>query len=223
MPRAFPAVHARHPLTLPNGEIHTGTVFLNAVIDHPRWQIGNYSYASSFDPPDDWAMRLAPYLYEASPERLILGKFCQIADGVTFVTASANHRRDGISTYPFAIFDGGFDEGRASLRTGAVPDTVLGNDVWVGQGARILPGAQLGDGVIVGAAAVVSGVIPPYAVVAGNPARVIRQRFDSDMVLRLLRIAWWEWPIERILALENEICGADVDALERVAGSTPGG
>ncbi|WP_428926642.1 CatB-related O-acetyltransferase [Marinibacterium sp. SX1] len=212
----FPQACERHPLIMPDGQPHLGTVFLNAAIDHPRWQVGAYTYASAHRPPDDWAMHLAPYLYPASPERLILGRFCQIADGVTFVTASANHRHDGISTYPFAIFDG-MDPDRPSLPDGPHPDTVIGHDVWFGQGARILPGARIGSGCIIGTGAVVGGRIAPYSVVAGNPGRVIRHRFDAATVEALLDIAWWDWPIARILAQEAAICGGDPARLRAAA------
>ena len=173
------------------------------------------SYAFDFDPPDNWAARIAPYLSPASPERLVIGRFCQIANGVRIITASANHRHDGISSYPFAIFDG-TPEGRPSMPT-RFSDTVIGNDVWLGDGAVVMPGARIGSGVIVGARAVVSGEVPDYAVVAGNPGRVIRHRFAPEDIVRLMALAWWDWPIDRILAHEAEICGGDVDALERVA------
>ena len=146
----------------------------------------------------------------------MIGRFCQIADGVVFVTASANHRYDGFSSFPFAIF-GGAREGRPSLPSGPFPDTVVGNDVWIGQGARILPGARIGDGAIIGSGAVVAGEVPAYAVVAGNPARVLRQRFDAVTTARLAELAWWDWPIDRILATEAAICGGDIAALERAA------
>ncbi|TDK52668.1 CatB-related O-acetyltransferase [Antarcticimicrobium luteum] len=212
----FPTPDTRHPVRLPDGSRHPGTVFLRSAVDHPRWEVGEYSYASAFDPPADWAAHLAPYLFDFSPERLVIGRFCQIADGVRFITASANHRYDGFSSFPFAIFDGP-TPGRPSLPQGPGPDTRIGHDVWIGQGARILPGARLGSGVIVGAGAVVTGEVPPYAVVAGNPARVVRMRFDAATVARLLVLAWWDWPIDRIRAAEAAICGADLDALERAA------
>ena len=123
-----------------------------------------------------------------------------------FVTSSANHRHDGLSTYPFAIFQGRFTENAPSLPApGSFRDTVVGNDVWIGAGATILPGARIGDGVIVGAGAVVGGTIPPYTVVAGNPARVIRHRVPPDTAARLVAIAWWNWPIGAILAAEAAI------------------
>lgn len=214
MPHDFSAPDVRHPVRLPDGSAHPGTVFLKAAIDHPRFVAGDYSYASAHLPPADWAAHLAPYLYDFSPERLVIGRFCQIADGAVFITASANHRYDGFSSYPFAIF-GGPRGARPSLPQGPFPDTVIGNDVWIGQGARILPGARLGDGVIVGAGAVVAGEVPAYAVVAGNPGRVVRMRFEAATVARLLQIAWWGWPIERIVAAEAAICGGDLAALER--------
>ena len=208
----FPDPNMRHPVILPDGSPHEGTVFLKPAITHARMQVGAYTYASAFDPPEDWAARLAPYLFEFSPERLIIGKFCQIADGVQFITASANHRYDGISSYPFAIFGGGPRDGRPSM-PGPGRDTVIGNDVWIGQGARILPGVTLGDGVIVGAGAVVAGDVPPYSIVTGNPAQVVRARFSAEDVHKLQKIAWWEWSIETILAHEAEIAGGDVAAL----------
>ncbi len=217
MPFRFPAPDVAHPVSLPDGSSHAGTVFLAAVLDHPRFEVGDYTYASAFDPPRDWAARLAPYLFPFSPERLVIGKFCQIADGVRFITASANHRYDGFSTFPFAIFGGGI-EGRPSM-PGPGPDTIIGNDVWIGQGATILPGARIGDGVIVGAGSVVAGTIPPYSIVGGNPARVLRPRVPEAVAALLQALAWWDWPIARILSAEAEICGSDLDALERIAGA----
>lgn len=212
---AFPAPDTSHPIRLPDSAAHAGTVFLRAVIAHPRWQVGAYTYASAQTPPQDWAAHLAPYLYDFSPEGLVIGRFCQIADGVQFITSSANHRMDGFSTYPFAVFHGQFDNAPSLPSPG--PDTVIGNDVWIGQGARILLGARIGDGVIVGAGAVVGGHVAPYTIVAGNPARPVRTRFDADTIARLCALAWWDWPIDAILHFEAAICGADLTALEEAA------
>ncbi|KIN66446.1 Chloramphenicol acetyltransferase [Sulfitobacter noctilucae] len=213
---SFPDPQVRHPIVTADGTPHAGTVFLSAVLDHPRIEVGVYSYASAHQAPSNWAAHLAPYLYDFSPERLLIGKFCQIADGVTFVTASANHRYDGVSSFPFAVFGSGPIEGRASMPEPG-PDTIIGHDVWIGQGARILPGAVLGNGVIVGAGAVVSGQVPAYSIVAGNPARVVRSRFNAADVARLNIIAWWDWPIAKILEYEPLISGTDVTALEAVS------
>lgn len=215
-PNSFPDPDQKYPVSLPGGSMHQGTVFLSAAVDHPRMEVGIYTYASAHQPPNDWAARLAPYLYEFSPERLVIGKFCQIADGVQFVTASANHWYDGISTFPFAIFGSGSREGRPSI-PGAGLDTKIGHDVWMGQGVRILPGAQIGNGVIIGAGAVVAGHVPSYSVVVGNPAKVIRLRFERAQVAALEHLKWWDWPIDQILANEALICAGDVEALMEAA------
>lgn len=205
-----------HPMHLPNGQLNTGLVHLNRVIAHPNIEIGDHTYANSFDPPQDWAQRLAPYLYPGAPERLVIGRFCQIADRVRIVTDSANHPMRGLSTYPFAIFD------HAKLRhyvdqLDGLRDTVIGHDVWIGDGAVILPGARIGCGVIIGAQAVVGGAVPDYAVVAGNPGRVVRRRFDDATIARLMTLRWWDWPIDRIEAATSALASADIDALEAFA------
>jgi virginiamycin A acetyltransferase len=99
----------------------------------------------------------------------------------------------------------------------AGPDTVIGNDVWIGQGVRILPGAQIGNGVIIGAGAVVAGQVPSYAIVAGNPARVVRRRFGAAQIAALEMLKWWDWPIDLILENEALICAGDVEALAAMA------
>lgn len=207
-----------HPVQLPDGTRVPMNVFLKAVIDHPRIEIGDYTYVSDFNPPEDvadWQARIAPYIFPFSQEKLIIGKFGQFAHGVRFITASANHKMDGVSTYPFAIFDPDrLMSYPASLPAGR--DTVIGHDVWIGTGATILPGATIGNGVIVGAGAVVSGTVPDYAIVAGNRADVVKMRFEDVDIERINAIAWWDWPIETILANEAAIVGADIDALEAV-------
>lgn len=214
MPTPLPAPDRRTPLILPGGTPHEGTVYLSAAIDHPRWCIGDYSYASADVPPDDWALALAPYIFPLSPESIEIGRFCQIAHGVEFLEA-ANHRRDGFSTFPFYVLTG-FGEGRPSMPAPGT-GTVVGHDVWIGRRATILPGARIGSGTIVGAGAVVGGTIPPYSVVAGNPGRVLRRRFDGPTIAGLLELAWWDWPPDRILSAEAAICGADLVALREAA------
>ncbi|WP_306006208.1 CatB-related O-acetyltransferase [Aquicoccus porphyridii] len=212
---AFPAPDTHHPVILPDGSPHRGTVFLKPALSHPRIEVGDYTYASAHEAPEDWAAHLAPYLYDFSPEKLVIGRFCQIADGAMFITASANHRHDGFSSFPFAVFHREFEA--AASMPGPGPDTILGNDIWIGQGARILPGARIGDGCIIGAGAVVSGVFPPYCVIVGNPARIQRRRFDEQTIAALEQIAWWNWPIETICAEEAAICGRDIARLRRVS------
>jgi len=208
MSRPFLDASARHPITLPTGDIHEATVHLNRVIDHPNIEIGDHSYYSDFEPVDDYASRIAPYLYTGAPEKLIIGKFAQIAHGVRFITSSANHPMRGFSTYPFAVFNPQ-TMGAYAEEVAGHGDTVIGNDVWLGYGATVLPGVTIGDGAIVGAKAVVSRDVPPYAIVAGNPARVARRRFDEKTVEGLLRLRWWDWPIEEIERNHAAIAAAD--------------
>lgn len=212
----FPPPDTSHPVTLPDGSIHTGTVFLNAVLNHPNLRIGDYTYYSDDEMPAPELMRrrLFPYLY--GDQRVEVGRFCALAMGVSFVTDSANHRYDGFSAFPFAIFDG-MEPGRPSIPDAAPRPTIVGHDCWLGRNAMILPGARIGSGVIVGAGAVVGGEVPDYAIVAGNPGRLLRMRFDADTIAELLRIAWWDWPIDRIMAHEAEICGSNLPALSRAA------
>lgn len=215
MPR-LPDAAARHPLVFPDGTAHDRMVNLAVAIDHPNWRIGRNAYANDFDPPEDWAARLAPYLHPGAPERLIIGPFCQIAHGVRFITASANHPMHGLSTYPFPVFD---PEALGHYRDSVVglPDTVIGPDCWIGHGALILPGARLGPGVIVGAGAVVPGEVPAYAIVAGNPARLVRLRFAPERIAALLDLAWWDWPDELIERAAPALAsGRDPEALRRL-------
>lgn len=199
-----------HPVMLPDGTAHQGTVFLGpATAHHAKFHVGDYTYASAHVPPTDWAFHLAPYLYDFSPESLHIGRFCQIADGVTFITSSANHRYDGFSSYPFMIMGG-----TAAAMPDPGPDTRIGHDVWIGQGATILPGAEIGNGVIIGAGAVVYGRVPDYAIVAGNPAKVVRMRFDPETIAALIAIAWWDWPISKITQHQDAIVGGDLAALQ---------
>lgn len=213
MPFSLPDANCSHPITLPDGTAHSGTVFLKNVVDHPRFEVGAYTYASDFDPPSDWAARLAPYLFAFSQEKLSIGKFCQIAHGVRFIGSSANHGTRGPSTFPFAVFD-------PDTMLGYQPDTRdtrVGHDVWLGYGAMVLPGARIGNGVIVGAGAVVRGSIPDYAVVSGNPAQVVRMRYSDQEISALLALAWWDWPPETIALARDALESGDVTALEKYA------
>ena len=209
----LPDPDARHPVMLPDGTPHEGTVHLSVAIDHPRIEAGAWSYASAHAPPADWASALAPYLYPFSEERLRLGRFVQVAHGARFVTGSANHPMDTLATYPFAHFS----PDRGAFAQADARGIEIGSDVWIGTEALVLPGARIGHGAIVGARAVVSGEVPPYAVVAGNPASVVRMRFDEAEVARLLGVAWWDWDRARIEAALPAILSGDVDALAALA------
>jgi virginiamycin A acetyltransferase len=201
-----------HPLILPDGSRDTATVFLDTVINHPNIDIGAYTYYNDDSYPEDYARKIAPYLYPGAPERLRIGKFCQSAKGVEIITSTANHPMTGISTYPFAIFDPPrFATYRDSLP--ASKDTIIGNDCWLGREAVLMPGATLGNGVIVGTRSVVTGAVPDYAIVAGNPARIIRLRFSESEILLLTKLAWWDWDPDRIAAAIEAIESGNIASL----------
>jgi virginiamycin A acetyltransferase len=202
-----------HPITAPDGTVITNTVYLHNVIDHPRIEVGAYSYASNFTPQTNWAQTLAPYLFPISKEKLAIGKFCQFAHGTTFITSSANHPMGGFSTYPFRVFK---PETMIDYIDLPSRDTTVGHDVWIGHGATVMPGVTIGSGAIIASGAVVTKDVAPYTIVGGNPAQVIRQRFSDEVIADLLSIAWWDWPIDRIEASLIAIEGADIAALKAV-------
>lgn len=208
-------------MVMPDGTVIKTVVHLNQVINHPRIEIGDFTYFGHLEELEDYASYLAPFLFPLSLERLIIGKFCQIAHGVRFITSSANHSMAGFSTYPFNNFL--MDEQTTAEDIQAmfeVPgrkgDTKVGNDVWIGTEATVMPGVTIGDGAIVGARSVVTRDVPPYTIVAGNPTRVVKTRFSEEVTSVLLRLRWWDWPHQTIEAHRNAIVGADLDALRRV-------
>ncbi|MEO9573428.1 MAG: CatB-related O-acetyltransferase [Tateyamaria sp.] len=208
----FPDASRSYPVTLPDGLHHQGTVFLDQVINHPGWDIGAYTYASDFAAPSDWASHLAPYLFGAGPGGLRIGRFCQIAHGVRFLTAGANRATDGLTTFPFPIFD----PAQIATYQPDTRDTVIGHDVWLGYGALVCPGARIGNGVIVGAGAVVRGEVPDFSVVIGNPGQVVKRRFSDEDCARMARLAWWDWPAERVELAVPALLAHDISALEQL-------
>lgn len=213
----------KYPMVMPDGTEVKTVVSLNQVIDHPRIEIGDFTYFGHLDVLDDYASYLAPFLFPLSRERLVIGKFGQIAHGVRFITSSANHNMSGFSTYPFNNFM--IHEGTTAEEIQAmfdVPgrkgDTVIGNDVWIGMEAVVMPGVTIGDGAIIGARSVVAKDVAPYTVVAGNPAQPIKRRFEEDTINSLLEIRWWDWPVEKIEANIDAIVGGDVELLKRAEG-----
>ncbi len=188
--------------------------YIRNTIDNPQIQIGEYSY---YDDPEDSEgfARNVLYLFPFIGDRLIIGRYCAIARGATFVMNGANHRMSGFSTYPFNIFGNGWE--RSTPLPQELPykgDTVVGNDVWIGYEAMLMPGVRVGDGAIIAARSVVSADVPAYAIVGGNPARVLRMRYDDAQIERLLRIAWWDWDADKVSRHLELIVGADLDALE---------
>lgn len=190
-----------------------GTAFLKAIVDHPLIEVGDYSYYDDSRGPEHFVARCVRYHFDFIGDRLVIGRFVAIAQGAQFVMNGANHPMGGFSTFPFAMFGGdgvpGMTAGELNLRG----DTVIGNDVWIGREAVVMPGVTVGDGAIIGTRAQVARDVPPYAVVVGNPARVVKMRFSPEIVAELLAIRWWDWDPDRIGRNIAAIAGADIDAL----------
>jgi virginiamycin A acetyltransferase len=203
---------------MPQGGQYRGlpqAVFLKPLVQSPFTEIGDYTYYA--DPEDPTGFERNNVLYHFGPERLVIGSYCALARGTTFIMGAANHRI-GLSCYPFPMF--GADWARHMDLYAGRPlrgDTVVGSDVWLGHGATVMAGARIGHGAIVAAESVVSGEVPPYAVVAGNPARLVRTRYSEADVRRLLRIAWWDWPVDQVTQHLRLVMGEDIDQLEQVA------
>jgi virginiamycin A acetyltransferase len=192
-------------------------VFLKPLVRDPRIEVGDYTYYD--DPEHALEFESRAVLYGFGPEKLIIGRFCAIGAGVRFLMPGANHADLGPSTFPFGIFGEPWAERTMDLVMGAASrgDTVVGSDVWFGYQSLVMPGVSIGPGAVIAAASVVARDIPAYAIVAGNPARVVRTRFDEPDVERLLRAAWWDWPSELITEHARTIMAGTPTELESIA------
>ncbi|WP_426239918.1 CatB-related O-acetyltransferase [Pararhizobium sp. DWP1-1-3] len=190
--------------------------FLKNIIRSPLITAGDFSYYDDPAGPEHFEEKCVLYHYDFIGDRLEIGRYCALAQGVTFIMNGANHAMQGFSTYPFGIFPGAWRDGfnPAGYASGYRGDTTVGNDVWIGTKPTIMPGVTIGDGAIIGAHAVVAKDVPPYSVVAGNPGRVVKLRFSDDIVERLQAIAWWNWPVDKVSRHISAITGADIEALE---------
>lgn len=170
--------------------------YIKPTIKNPNIIVGDFTYFSDTDFESH-----VTHHYDFNGDKLIIGKFCQIAAGVNFVMNGANHQMNAVSTFPFYIFEGWEQDVPPLSEMPLKGDTVVGNDVWIGQNSTILPGVHIGDGAIIGLNSVVGSDVPPYTIVAGNPARELRKRFDDELTDIMLRLKWWDRSIEEINSL----------------------
>ena len=191
------------------------TGFLKNFVSAPYIEVGDFTYYNDPDGPGVFQDKCVLHHSDLLGDRLIIGRFTALATGVRFLMSGANHPLDIVSGYPFDVFGDAWsaDFDTASLLPLARGDLVVGNDVWIGTGATILPGVRIGNGAVVAAGAVVTRDAPAYAVVAGNPGRVVRHRFDPTTVRTLEETAWWDWPIDRVTRNLDIIRGTDIAAL----------
>ena len=197
------------PMTIHPIAGYENEIYVKPTLKNPSIIVGDFTYIADSDFESH-----VTHLYDWNGDRLIIGKFCQIAAGVEFVMNGANHQMNAITTFPFYTLEGWGARPPAKSDLPLKGNTLIGNDVWIGQNAVILPGVHIGDGAIIGANAVVGSDIPPYSVAVGNPARVIRKRFDDEMIDLVERFAWWDKPIEEIKALISILTSGDLETVK---------
>ena len=191
---------------------------LSEQVTNPNIHVGRYSYYSGYYHGhgfDDCARYLLPDRDDV--DRLVIGSFCSIGTGASFIMAgNQGHRHDWASTFPFFYMQEEPAFGGAIDAFQPAGDTVVGSDVWIGAEAMVMPGIRIGHGAVIASRAVVTRDVAPYTIVAGNPARPIRTRFQDDQIAMLLQMAWWDWPLERIEQAMPLLCASDIEALYRL-------
>ena len=183
--------------------------FIKPTIKNPNIIVGDFTYFAG----GDFESHVTHH-YDFIGDKLIIGKFCQIAAGVEFVMNGANHQMNAATTYPFNIFGTWEQPAPAQSDLPLKGDTIVGNDVWIGQNATILPGVHIGDGAIIGANAVVGSDVEPYTIVVGNPAKPLRKRFDEELTGLLLKFKWWDKPIDEINSLLPILTCSDLEKIK---------
>ena len=185
-------------------------IYVKPTVKNPNIIVGDFTYIAD----SDFESHVS-HLYEWNGDKLIIGKFCQIAAGVEFVMNGANHQMNAVSTFPFYTLEGWNMEAPAASDMPLKGDTVIGNDVWIGQNAVILPGVHIGDGAIVGANSVVGSDGDPDTSVSGNPAGVLRKRFDDELIGLLLKFKWWDKSVEEIDGLIPMLTCGDLEKVRK--------
>ena len=188
------------------------TCFIRNVVKAPNISVGEYTYYDSEDHPELFEQTNVLFNYPFFGDKLIIGKFCQIAHGTTFIMGAANHRLGSATTYPFNVLGGVWRE-ISTPHIEELPhkgDTVIGNDVWLGRNCTILPGVKIGNGAIVAACSVVTKDVAPYTVVGGNPARFLKKRFDDSTAALLEELRWWDLPPEELTEIIPVLCDTDM-------------
>jgi len=205
----IPDKHQKFPL--PN---YDRLCFLKNVVKNPNIIIGDYTYYDDFEKVENFEKNVK-YLFDFVGDKLIIGKFCMIASDVTFIMNGANHLSEAISSYPFAIFGGDWSTAMDGKSYPTKGNTEIGNDVWIGYGATIMPGVIVGDGAIIATKSVVTSDVAPYTIVGGNPAKEIRKRFSKEQIQQLLDLAWWDWPVEKITKQVHNLTGKEMRVLKK--------
>ena len=186
-------------------------IYVKSTTKNPNIIVGDFTYIAD----SEFESHVTNY-YSWSRDKLIIGKFCQIASGVEFMMNDANHQMNAVTTFPFYTLEGWEMDIPDPSEMPFKGDTVIGNDVWIGQNAVILPGVHIGDGAIIGANSIVGSDVDPYTIVAGNPAKPLRKRFDDELIELLLQFKWWDRSIEEIITLNPILTCSDLEQVRIV-------
>lgn len=190
--------------------------FIKNIIKNPNIQVGDYTYYDNADGSEDFESHVTHH-YDFIGDKLIIGKFCAIAKGIEFIMNGANHRLNSVTTYPFNIMGNGWEKSVPNISELPVKgDTIIGNDVWIGQNVTIMPGIHIGDGAIIAANSVVSKNIPAYHIAGGNPAKIIKKRFTNELIQYLLEIKWWDWKADKIFKNLEILCSSDLEKIKNI-------
>lgn len=195
---------------------HNKLCFLKNIITNPNIVVGDYTYYDDFEDVHNFEKHVK-YHFDFVGDKLIIGKFCMIASGATFIMNGGNHLTNAISAYPFAIFGGDWANAMDGKNYPYKGDTKIGNDVWIGHQATIMPGVTVGDGAIISTNATVTREVEPYTIVGGNPTKPIRKRFSDEQIDMLLKLKWWDWEIEKITRNVAVLTGNDIQKLKELA------
>lgn len=187
--------------------------FLKNIVKNPNIIVGDYTYYDDFESVENFEKNVK-YHFDFIGDQLIIGKFCMIASGVTFIMNGANHLTKSITSYPFAIFGEDWKDAMDGKTYPTKGNTEIGNDVWIGFNSTVMPGISIGDGAIIASNSTVTKDVESYAVVGGNPAKKIRKRFTEEKIKQLLEMKWWDWEIEKITENIQNLTGDDIDLLK---------
>lgn len=210
-------------LNIPNPNVifpneYKTSCFIKNVVKASNISIGDYTYYDDDNHPEAFEKKNILFNYPEFGDHLIIGKFCQIASGTTFIMGPANHRISSVTTYPFNVFGGAWQE-HTPDHMSQLPfkgDTIIGNDVWIGRECVIMPGVKIGDGAIIAAYSVVTKDVEAYSVVGGNPAKFIKKRFDDELISLLLKVKWWDFEPDKLVSFLPLLCDPNLDKVKQV-------
>jgi virginiamycin A acetyltransferase len=177
-------------------------------ISHQGWHIGDFSYGR-------------PIVIGGLVAKLHIGKYCSISENCSIILA--DHNLKHTSTYPFrniGLYGVISPQPVPDLHAVSKGDIFIGNDVWIGRNTTILSGLTIGDGAVIGAGSVVTKNVPPYAIVVGNPGKIVRFRFDAETIERLLKVRWWDWDPQFVFQNSADLRKSPQDFLKRHLGDT---